>query len=677
MSPRVLIRRTRRLLRGPRHALAQRMINRADEARDTGDFRAAAVLYEEALDLGVTRADIHVQAGHMFKEAGDLPNAERLYLRARAIVPEDADLALQLGHFYKLAERYDDAETSYARALELKPEWADPMRELADLHRRRGRGLPDEEVEAPVPGLASESARLVPELFPRAPQERAQKYADSIHIRRFGARRERSRWGMIQTFRGVEALRGFCISSAPLREVVVLLAGKPIDASPLQAFDLPGDADHRKYVFNIWHDFSDIGFGRYQVELRFMSEDGAAHSYREHVVVAAPLSEADYPDSDTIITLAAGDAGSAEERVNARPSVVRPAARSVFPAPPRNVLVLRTDQLGDMVCSIPAMRRLREILPEANIVGLLTASNVELARTLGLFDEIIVVDFPDDWDERRRIMPAAAQEALRARLEPYVFDLAIDLAESFVSRPLMLLSGARLLYGFHDRDWPWLSAGFSAHVHDPKNYMEVAPQSTKVLAMVERLSSLLGSKAEVIRRADLGWDGLAPYGIAAGDRFAVLHTGARIGFSRWPFYAELATLLLRGTDLTVVILTDGGDLRASLPADLIDSGRLKVIDGIIPFDAFDALLSFCALFIGNDSGPKHLAALRGAKVVSLHSARINWNEWGQELTGSIVSRKVPCGGCTIFHDAEECGKGFACIVRITPDEVYAAATALL
>jgi ADP-heptose:LPS heptosyltransferase len=83
-------------------------------------------------------------------------------------------------------------------------------------------------------------------------------------------------------------------------------------------------------------------------------------------------------------------------------------------------------------------------------------------------------------------------------------------------------------------------------------------------------------------------------------------------------------------------------------------------------------VSFCSVFVGNDSGPKHLAALRGANVVSIHLARNNWNEWGQENNGYIVSRRVPCAGCSIHHDPEECGKGFPCITNISAEEVYGA-----
>jgi ADP-heptose:LPS heptosyltransferase len=83
------------------------------------------------------------------------------------------------------------------------------------------------------------------------------------------------------------------------------------------------------------------------------------------------------------------------------------------------------------------------------------------------------------------------------------------------------------------------------------------------------------------------------------------------------------------------------------------------------------------VFVGNDSGPKHLAALRGVPVVSLHMARLNWSEWGQEMSGRIISRRVPCAGCGIGLDGEDCGKDFACLRHIRPEEVFAAVEELL
>jgi ADP-heptose:LPS heptosyltransferase len=117
-------------------------------------------------------------------------------------------------------------------------------------------------------------------------------------------------------------------------------------------------------------------------------------------------------------------------------------------------------------------------------------------------------------------------------------------------------------------------------------------------------------------------------------------------------------------------MTDEPLQRAALPPELTASDRLRVLDKRLPFDDFDALLSFCTVFVGNDSGPSHLASLRGANVINIYLNRHNWNEWGHENNGYIISRRVPCAGCNIHHDPEECGKDFACIVNITPEEVF-------
>ena len=88
------------------------------------------------------------------------------------------------------------------------------------------------------------------------------------------------------------------------------------------------------------------------------------------------------------------------------------------------------------------------------------------------------------------------------------------------------------------------------------------------------------------------------------------------------------------------------------------------------FPQLDALVSFCAVFVGNDTGPKHLASVRGAPVVSVHMGAVNWREWGQE-SGFIVTRRTPCYGCGI-EQIEDCGKGLPCLVNITVEDVFGA-----
>jgi Tfp pilus assembly protein PilF len=109
----------------------------ADAARDNKEYMKAALFYEKILSRVPDDAGIHVQCGHMFKEAGELDRAEQHYNKACALMPNDPDLALQFGHFYKVAGRLDEAERSYRRAAELMPGAAEPVDELAGLLRNR------------------------------------------------------------------------------------------------------------------------------------------------------------------------------------------------------------------------------------------------------------------------------------------------------------------------------------------------------------------------------------------------------------------------------------------------------------------------------------------------------------------------------------------------------------
>jgi ADP-heptose:LPS heptosyltransferase len=626
----------------------------------------------------------------MFKEGGDLPSAERHYLIAGELMPNDADLALQLGHFYKLSGRLMEAAESYRRASALDPGSSTPQFEL-DRLRASGWRMPGEPLDIIIPSedpfrpeaarhpfdpqLARSYGRMAPEQLPRTFRDMVRRSEPSINIRQFGVELN-TYWGLLRTARGVEAIRGFCIATEPLTHVTALINGLSIHHGPVKGpYELEYEPDQtriHKYVFNIWADFTHFAPGRYELELRFTDSLLQTRSLVEPFVIEPPLSEDEYPDSDAIVTLRPGTGGTIEEQVNARPSAVHEAVRPNMLPEVRTIIVMRPDQLGDLVTSIPGIQRLRELFPNARLVGLLSPANVDLARTLGIFDDFVTVDFRESLELRMRTLDWEAQTALRDQLAPFKADIAIDLSQSLMSRPLLALTGARFTYGFKDPNWPRLSAYADDAYLDPKNHREIATHSARILTMIERLAALLKSGAHIVRRDDLSRDRLVSLGIGPDEAYAVLHAGARIIFSRWPHYAALAERLYRETGLKIVLFTDRHDLRDDLPADIRGSARIIVIDRQLPFDDFDAVLSYAAVYVGNDSGPKHLASLRGVPVVSIHSARINWSEWGQEHSGVVVTRKLPCAGCSIYHDVDECGKDFVCITGIGLDDVYTA-----
>jgi ADP-heptose:LPS heptosyltransferase/tetratricopeptide (TPR) repeat protein len=673
--------------------IASDMISRADAARDAGRLGEAALLYGEALRLTPDNAGIHVQCANMLKDTGQHAAAETHYQAALALRPNDADAALQMGHLYKSWGRLDRAQSAYGRALELSPDWAEPRVELERISSAGWRGgvaddasgqadavAPDFAQAAREIGIAADIEHLAPELMPSPLQALLKPHVEEVAFRALG-RRERSLWGVANVLRGIEAIRGICISATPVTEIQLYLNDQLIyRGAPAGGGPVPDERDNpslRKYAFNIWFDFSGFARGRHELEVRAMDARQRSRNLRHMVVIAAPWAETDFPKSDQLVNTDPADPRGIEEQINTRPSMIRPGKRALLESPPRAILVLRTDQLGDMVVSVPALRVLRDMFPAAQLIGLLSPANAELGATLGLFDHIVIADFPDDRAQRRRIMPIDAQVTLRAQLAAFPIDMAIDLSEVSPSRLLFNLTDAPFRYGFRHPQEPNLTLDIEGNSHDRRDYHEVVPHTNKLVGMMEWLRAMTRSEPNIARRDDLDRASLKPFGIGANDRFVVMHDGARLAFSRWPHYAALAEQVLAETDLKLILLTDDPAMRATLSSELAGSDRFHLVDGRLQFDEFDALVSFCSLFIGNDSGPKHLASLRGAPVVSLHMARSNWNEWGQENGGYILSRKLPCAGCLISQNPEECAKDFVCIRAIKPEEVMQAVRKLL
>ena len=119
--------------------IGERLVFRADRARDSRDWIAAAQYYREALDEEPVNAPIWVQYGHALKEAGDVGAAESAYRKALELDAGVADTHLQLGHALKLQGRKIEAGAAYLRSLALDPALEHARVELKALGWARGR----------------------------------------------------------------------------------------------------------------------------------------------------------------------------------------------------------------------------------------------------------------------------------------------------------------------------------------------------------------------------------------------------------------------------------------------------------------------------------------------------------------------------------------------------------
>ena len=670
---------TSRLSRGEWRTQLQRL---GDRARDRGDFVAAAELYENAMAAGKETAGLTMAAGHMRKEGKDFASAERHYLRVLELTPDDAEIHLQMGHFCKTVGRYIDAENHYSAALSRNhPNRSELLSELRNLHRseglrreyRRGLSGPEDAGE----GLISDR------LLPRPLEQIHRAYEEGFVLSRLGSR-QKTPWGRGATICGVDALRGHIISRVPCQSVEIFLDHEHIHTEPLSLVTLRWErdgSDLRKYVFNAWIDFTDKPRGKHDLVFRATSQEAPRQGIewrRETIFVADPIPEEYSKGSPALIPqLDPNSSLSVVDQVNNLPSLVRRVTPGSFPGKLETVAVMRLDQLGDMVVTVPAMRRLREILPNSRIVGLVSPANAGLANSLGVFDDVVPVNFPDDRYQHKRVMDAREQEAFIALCRDFKFDLAIDFLYSEHANKLLPLTGAPVTMTVARSDHiESLEVAFDSRSPSGGENLSPMTHTAKARAVSEALALWVDNEAKPLMRTAPCGQQLARYGLSEGDRYVVLHTGSSFAhFLRWPFYPELTERLLEAGYKVVYMAGDDGQ-KSRLSADAMEDGRIIYLARKMPFDDLDALLACASLMIGNDSGPKHWANLRGTPVVSIHPGRDDLREWGQVFGGVVLARRVPCAGCGIRYDETECGQDFACVKKITVEDVLREATSL-
>ncbi|WP_041243721.1 glycosyltransferase family 9 protein [Gloeobacter kilaueensis] len=288
------------------------------------------------------------------------------------------------------------------------------------------------------------------------------------------------------------------------------------------------------------------------------------------------------------------------------------------PRPPGRVLVLRALQLGDLLCSVPALRALRRAWPKAEIalVGLAEAKTF-VERFGAYLDELIVLPgFPG------LVEQPAHTEALPAFLETVQrrqFDLALQLHGSgSITNILVELFGAGQTAGFY------LPGAYCPDERTFFSYPEHEPEVRRPLQLLSALGlPLAGEELEFPLLADdrrAAARLMATLGLEPG-RYVCVHAGARDPKRRWPsrFFAQVADWLAA---LGLAIVLTGTGEEASLTGAVARQMHYPAFNlaGQTTLATLAALLESARLLVSNDTGISHLAACLAVPSVVIFSA---------------------------------------------------------
>jgi ADP-heptose:LPS heptosyltransferase/GT2 family glycosyltransferase len=366
--------------------------------------------------------------------------------------------------------------------------------------------------------------------------------------------------------------------------------------------------------------------------------------------------------------------------------------RPVFAAHPlfepdeiRRILVVKLDHIGDFVTALPAIRRLKAVFPLASVTVLAGRHARGFAKMEPAIDALIEFDF---FHARSQLGEKTLSKddflALRAQLAPYRFDLAVDLRKHLSTRDVLRYTGARYLAGYdYMGQFPFLDIALEWE-GDKSLQRKRSHIVDDLLGLVEAIATACGTDRRLLPVAPARPD-MASLPAAVRALFAkpvvAMHIGAGNITKTWPaeYYSALIDLLTERNGVNVLLIggADERDAADALRQTLLRPDAVGSLVGETLLDALPALLSICCLYIGNDSGPKHIAAGLGIATIGIHSGVVDAIEWGPVGRRTVALRRdMACSPCYLAR-AEDCPRALACLRQLEPSVVHQTATMLL
>lgn len=348
----------------------------------------------------------------------------------------------------------------------------------------------------------------------------------------------------------------------------------------------------------------------------------------------------------------------------------------------KRILCVRTDNLGDVLMTTPALHALRTACPDRHLTLLTSPAGAAVAPFLADVDDVIRYNAP--WTHIRPPRTHPADLAMRALLEERRFDAAV-IFTVYSQNPLPAATMCYLA-GIHRRLARCRENPYSL-VND---WLRETEPEQGVQHEVERQLTLVGAVGATTNETrmrmqlrDIDRKTLAATlerrGIDAEMPFAVMHPGASAESRRYPAerFGDAAARLVRATGINVLVTGSTGE--ASLVRALIDAAGPSVrpfmhdLTDAFELGAFAALIERASVVISNNSGPVHIASALRAPVVDLY-ALTNPQHAPWKTPHRVLFNDVECRWCY----RSICPQGHhACLRGIPSIEVANAALELI
>jgi len=343
----------------------------------------------------------------------------------------------------------------------------------------------------------------------------------------------------------------------------------------------------------------------------------------------------------------------------------------------RSILCVRLDSMGDVLMTTPALRALKEGIPDRRLTLLSSPSGVEMGQLIPEIDDVLCYQAP--W---LKATPLRSSSVLDRQFCDDLRSRHFDAAVIFTVFSQNPLPAAQLCYLAdiplrlaHCRENPYQLLTHWVPETEPQNGIRHEVQ--RQLDLVEQIGCTTTNTAMSCHVPPPALatvlELLDRQGVVPSGPWMVLHPGATAASRRYPveLFAKCAAALRR--EGFEVIIT-GGVNEAPLIEQLqrLTPQPLISLAGKLNLDEMAALLSLAPVLITNNTGPAHLGAALGTPVVDLY-ALTNPQHTPWQTPSRVLFQEVDCKYCFKSVCPEQ---HHNCLRQVPPERVVKAALEL-
>jgi len=334
-----------------------------------------------------------------------------------------------------------------------------------------------------------------------------------------------------------------------------------------------------------------------------------------------------------------------------------------------NILFIKLSAIGDVVQTLPALEAIKRSYPDSDITWAVEEAAADILNGHPLINKLLV--------SRRKSWTRMLKNPLTffqglggvirffSELRSTRYDIAIDFQGLLKSGILIGLARAQRKIGFdRTREFSYLFLNerlppYDIEKHALERYLDVArylgakDPSPVCTLPIDREISRIKQRIESLN--------------PGGRPLVAINPVARWKTKLWSErkFAELADRLI--SERNVVVIFTG-----SREDGLVNERILAIMDqsavnwaGETTLKELAALASLCTVFITTDTGPMHLAAAAGTRVVALFGPTAPWRTGPFGPSHVTVRAGLICSPCF----KRTCDDNVRCMEEITVDEV--------